>query len=40
MRVAIIGAGGTGALLGASLQQAGQDVAFLARGTHLATMKR
>jgi len=39
MRIAVIGAGGTGALLGASLQQAGQDVAFLARGTHLAAMK-
>ena len=39
MRVAVIGAGGTGALLGASLQQAGQDVAFLARGIHLAAMK-
>ena len=39
MRVAVIGAGGTGALLGASLQQAGHDVAFLARGIHLAAMK-
>jgi 2-dehydropantoate 2-reductase len=39
MRVAVIGAGGTGALLGASLQQAGRDVVFLARGTHLAAMK-
>ena len=39
MRVAVIGAGGTGALLGASLQQAGHDISFLARGTHLAAMK-
>jgi 2-dehydropantoate 2-reductase len=39
MRVAVIGAGGTGALLGASLQQAGHDVAFFARGIHLAAMK-
>jgi 2-dehydropantoate 2-reductase len=39
MRVAVVGAGGTGALLGASLQQAGHDVAFLARGIHLAAMK-
>ena len=39
MRFAVIGAGGTGALLGASLQQAGHDVAFLARGIHLAAMK-
>jgi len=39
MRVAVIGAGGTGALLGASLHQAGHDVAFLARGIHLAAMK-
>jgi len=40
MRVAVIGAGGTGALLGASLQQAGHEVTFLARGTHLAAMRR
>src|SRR6516164_4117411 len=39
MRFAVIGAGGTGALLGASLQHAGNDVAFLARGTHLAAIK-
>jgi 2-dehydropantoate 2-reductase len=40
MRFAVIGAGGTGALLGVSLQQAGHHVAFLARGTHLAAMNR
>ncbi len=39
MRIAIIGAGGIGALLGASLATAGQDVTFVARGAHLAEMR-
>lgn len=39
MRIAIIGAGGIGAPLGASLATAGQDVIFLARGAHLAVMR-
>ena len=39
MRVAVIGAGGIGAPLGASLALAGQDVTFLARGSHLAAMR-
>ena len=39
MRIAIIGTGGIGAPLGASLATAGQDVFFLARGTHLAAMR-
>ena len=39
MRIAVIGAGGIGALLGASLANAGQDVVFLARGAHLAAMQ-
>lgn len=39
MRIAIIGAGGIGAPLGASLATAGQDVIFLARGAHLAAMR-
>lgn len=39
MRIAIIGAGGIGAPLGASLAKAGEDVAFLARGAHLAAMR-
>jgi 2-dehydropantoate 2-reductase len=39
MRIAIVGAGGIGAPLGASLAAAGLDVAFLARGTHLAAMR-
>lgn len=40
MRIAVIGAGGIGALLGASLSHAGQDVFFVARGAHLHAMKR
>ena len=39
MRVAIIGAGGIGAPLGASLALAGNDVWFLARGAHLAAIR-
>lgn len=39
MRIAVIGAGGIGAPLGASLALAGQDVTFLARGSHLAAMR-
>jgi 2-dehydropantoate 2-reductase len=39
VRIAIVGAGGIGAPLGASLAAAGQDVAFLARGAHLTAMQ-
>lgn len=39
MRIAIVGAGGIGGLLGASLASAGQDVQFLARGAHLTAMR-
>jgi len=39
MRVAVIGAGGIGAPLGASLANAGHDVTFVARGAHLAAMR-
>ena len=39
MRIAIVGAGGIGAPLGASLARAGQDVVFVARGAHLAAMR-
>jgi 2-dehydropantoate 2-reductase len=39
MRIAIVGAGGIGAPLGASLAAAGQDVVFVARGAHLAAMR-
>ena len=40
MRIAIVGTGGIGAPLGASLATAGQDVVFLARGAHLTAMRR
>lgn len=40
MRIAILGAGGIGAYVGARLAVAGEDVAFLARGAHLAAMQR
>jgi 2-dehydropantoate 2-reductase len=39
MRIAIIGTGGIGAPLGASLARAGQDVVFVARGAHLTAMR-
>ena len=39
MRIAIIGTGGIGAPLGASLATAGEDVTFLARGAHLAAIR-
>ena len=39
MRIAVIGAGGIGAILGASLARAGTDVVFVARGAHLAAMR-
>ena len=39
MRVAIIGAGGVGGLLGALLADAGHSVGFVARGEHLAAMR-
>ena len=38
-RIAIIGTGGIGAPLGASLAQAGAEVTFLARGAHLAAIR-
>jgi 2-dehydropantoate 2-reductase len=40
MRIAIMGSGGVGAYVGAWLQQAGQDVSFIARGAHLDAMRR
>jgi 2-dehydropantoate 2-reductase len=40
MRVAVIGAGGIGAPLGASLAKAGHEVHFVARGAHLAAMRQ
>ena len=39
MRIAVVGAGGVGAGFGAALAKAGADVAFIARGAHLAAMK-
>src|SRR2546428_3871074 len=39
MRIAVVGAGGIGGYYGALLHQAGHDVAFLARGAHLAAMR-
>lgn len=40
MRIGIVGAGGVGGYFGARLAQAGSDVGFLARGQHLAAIRR
>lgn len=40
MRVAIVGAGGVGGYLGARLAATGVDVVFIARGAHLAAIKK
>lgn len=40
MKIAIMGAGGVGGLFGARLAQAGYDVSFIARGAHLAALKK
>ncbi len=39
MRIAIMGAGGVGGYFGAKLAKAGHEVAFIARGRHLAAMR-
>lgn len=39
MRIAVIGAGGIGAIYGAALAKAGADVTFVARGAHLTAMQ-
>ncbi len=39
MRIAVIGAGGIGAIYGASLAKAGEEVIFVARGAHVAAMR-
>jgi len=39
MRIAVIGAGGIGAIYGAALAKAGNEVIFVARGAHLAAMR-
>src|SRR5262245_34219722 len=40
MRIAVVGTGGFGGGFGAALAKAGADVTFIARGAHLAAMKR
>ena len=40
MRVAVMGAGGTGGWLGAYLARAGNDVTFIARGAHLEAIRK
>ena len=40
MRIAIMGSGGVGGYFGAKLVLGGADVAFVARGSHLAAMRR
>src|SRR4028119_1232700 len=39
MRIAVVGAGGTGGYFGGLLARAGGDVAFIARGTQLEAMR-
>ncbi len=39
MRIAMIGAGGTGGYFGARLARAGEDVVFIARGEHLRAIR-
>jgi 2-dehydropantoate 2-reductase len=39
MRIAVIGAGGIGAIYGAALARAGAEVTFVARGAHLAAIR-
>src|SRR5215204_314115 len=39
MRIAVVGAGGTGGYFGGLLARAGQDVTFIARGAHLEALR-
>ena len=39
MKIAVMGSGGVGGYFGARLAQAGCDVSFIARGTHLAALR-
>ncbi|TMH58764.1 MAG: 2-dehydropantoate 2-reductase, partial [Betaproteobacteria bacterium] len=39
MRIAVMAAGGVGGYFGAKLAQAGHEVAFVARGRHLAAIR-
>ncbi len=40
MRIAIYGSGGVGGYFGGRLAQAGNDVVFIARGSHLEAIRR
>ena len=40
MRIAMMGSGGIGGYFGARLAAAGEDVAFIARGTHLDELRQ
>src|SRR3954447_2760096 len=40
MKIAILGAGGVGGYFGARLAASGEEVHFIARGEHLAAMRR
>jgi 2-dehydropantoate 2-reductase len=40
MKIAMMGSGGLGGYLGGCLAQAGQDVAFIARGRQLEAIRR
>jgi 2-dehydropantoate 2-reductase len=39
MRIAVVGSGGVGGYFGGLLAQAGEDVSFIARGTHLEALR-
>ena len=39
MRIAVMGAGGTGGYFGALLARAGEEVTFIARGGHLEAIR-
>jgi len=39
MRIAVMGSGGVGGYVGGRLAASGQDVTFVARGTHLAAIR-
>jgi len=39
MRIAVMGSGGIGGVLGSRLQASGQEVQFIARGSHLAALR-
>src|SRR5215813_4852041 len=40
MRIVVMGAGGTGGYFGAKLARAGEEVTFVARGSHLAAIRQ